>query len=56
MAVVFERSPVPADSSIVGYDGLEYAVIVVGIILVLGREHDVTRLITDKIFIVGRNQ
>ena len=45
-----------ADGAVVGYDGLENAAVVVGAMLVLGREYDVARLIADEVFVVRRNQ
>ena len=52
LTVFLERRPVAAYCSVVGDDGLEDAAVVVGMMPVLGREHDVTGLITDEVFVV----
>ena len=56
LTVILERQPIAADGSIIGDDRLEDAAVVVGMMPVLGREHNVTGLITDEVFVVGRNQ
>ena len=56
LAVVLEGRPVAADSAVVGDNGLENTAVVVGMMPVFGREHDVAGLVADEIFVVGRNQ
>lgn len=56
LAVGLERCPVAADDAVVGDNGLEDAAVVVGAVPVLLWEHDVAALVTDQVFIVGRNQ
>ena len=56
LTVILERRPIAADGSVIGDDRLEDAAVVVGMMPVLGREHDVTGLITDEVFVVGRDQ
>ena len=56
LAVVLEGRPVAAYCSVVGNDGLEDATVVVGVMPVFGREHNVSGLIADEIFVVGRYQ
>ena len=56
LTVILERRPIAADGSIIGDDRLEDAAVVVGMMPVLGREHNVTGLIADEVFVVGRNQ
>ena len=56
LKVRFERGPVAADDAVVGDDGLEDAAVVVGTVGVLPGEDDVAALVTDEVFIVGRNQ
>ena len=45
LASRFEGRPVAADDSVVGYDGLEDAAVVVGAVTVFRRQHDVTGLV-----------
>ena len=56
LTVILEGRPVAADGSVVGDDGLEDAAVVMGVMPVLGREYNVTGLIADEVFVVGRNQ
>ena len=56
LTVILERRPVAAYCSVVGDDRLEDAAVVVGMMAVLRREHNVTGLIADEIFVIGRNQ
>ena len=56
LAVVLEGRPVAADSAVVGDNGLENTAIVVGMMPVFGREHDVAGLVADEVFVVWRNQ
>ena len=56
LAVVLEGRPVAADSAVVGDNGLENTAVVVGMMPVFGREHDVAGLVADEVFVVGRNQ
>jgi hypothetical protein len=56
LAVILEGRPVTADSSFIGYDGLEDAAVVVGVMPVLRREYNVSGLIANEVFVVGRNQ
>ena len=56
LAVILEGRPVTADSSFIGYDGLEDTAVVVGVMPVLRREHNVSGLIANEVFVVGRNQ
>lgn len=53
---LLEGCPVAADEAVVGDDGLEDAPVVVRTVLMLRRQHDVAALVTDQIFVVGRNQ
>ena len=52
LKVLFERRPITADDSIVCYNWLENATIVMGTMPVLGRENYITALIADEIFVV----
>ena len=56
LANLLKWRPVATNDAVVGDDGLEDAAIVVGVVTVLGREHNVATLITDKEFIVRGNQ
>ena len=56
LAVVLEGRPIAADSAVVGDNGLENTAVVVGMMPVFGREHDVAGLVADEVFVVGRNQ
>ena len=56
LTVILEGRPVAEDGSVVGDDGLEDAAVVMGVMPVLGREYNVTGLIADEVFVVGRNQ
>ena len=56
LTVVLEGRPVAADSAVVGYDGLEDATVVVGMMTMLWWQHYVAGLIANEIFVVGRNQ
>lgn len=51
-----ERTPVSADDAIVGNNGLEDTRIIVSMMLMLGIENNISALIANQIFIVGRNQ
>ena len=53
---LLEWRPITADKAIVGDDGLEDAPVVVCVVLVLGRQHDVTTLIADQVLVVGWDQ
>ena len=54
--ILFEGSPVATDDSIMSNDGLEDATVVVGVVSVLSREHNVTAFVGDEVFVIGRNQ
>ena len=56
LAVVLEGRPVAADSAVVGDNGLENTAVVVGMMPVFGRKHDVAGLVADEVFVVWRNQ
>ena len=56
LAIVLEGRPVAADDAVLGNDGLEDAAVVVGMVAVFWGEDDVARLITNKVFVVRRNQ
>ena len=56
LEVLFERRPITADDSIVCYNWLENATIVMGMMPVLGRKNYITALIADEIFVVWGNQ
>ena len=56
LAILFEWRPVAANDAVVSDDGLEDAAVVVGTVTVLGRQHDVSTLVADKVFIVRWDQ
>ena len=56
MTVILEGGPIAADDSVAGDDRLEDAAVVVGTVTVLGRQHDVSTLVADKVFIVRWDQ
>ena len=51
-----EGCPVAADDAVTGDDGLEDAAVVVRLVAIIGREDDVAALVTDKVFVIRRNQ
>ena len=55
-AVLGGRGPVADDLAVKGDDGLEYSVVTVGFVGMLGRKDDVTALVADEIFIIRRDQ
>ena len=55
LVIILERSPVAADDTIMGNDGLEDAAVIVGTVSVLWIENYVTGLITDEIFVIRWN-
>ena len=52
----FERCPVAADYAVAGYDRLEDAAVVVGLVAVFRGKDNITALVADQIFVVWRNQ
>ena len=56
LAVFLERHPVATNDAIVGDDGLEDAAVVMGFVFVVRRKDDIAALISDEVFVVGRNQ
>lgn len=51
-----EGCPIAANHTIVGNDRLEDTTIVVGMMSVFWKKHDVPALVTNEVFIIGRNQ
>ena len=49
-------TPVATDATIVGYDWLKDAGVVVSVVLEVGIKNDVATLVTNQILVVGRNQ
>ena len=56
LTIFLKGSPVAANDAVVGNDRLEDAAVVVGTVTVLGREHDIPTLVTDKVFVVRWDQ
>ena len=56
LEILLKWRPVAANDAVVSDDGLEDAAVVVGMVTVFGRQHDITTLITDKVFVVRGNQ
>ena len=56
LVIILERSPIAADDPIMGNHGLEDATIVMRLVTIIGRQHDVTALVTDEVLVVGRYQ
>ena len=56
LTFIFEGRPIAADDSVAGDDRLEDTAIVVGTVSMFWREHNVTRLIANEIFIIRWNQ
>ena len=55
--VVFTKwGPVAANDTVVGDDRLEDAAVVVCLVAMVGGKDDVAALVTDEVFVVGRNQ
>lgn len=52
----FERCPVAADYAVAGYDRLEDAAVVVGLVAEFRWKDNITALVADQIFVVWRNQ
>ena len=56
LTIFLKGSPVAANDAVVSDDGLEDSAVVVGVVTVLGRQHDVSTLVADKVFIVRWDQ
>ena len=56
LAILLKRRPVAANDAVVSDDGLEDSAVVVGVVTVLGREHDIPTLVADKVFVVRWDQ
>ena len=56
LKVFFEGCPVATNDTIIGNDRLKNAAVVVGLVAVIRGKDDIAAFVTDKIFVIGRNQ
>ena len=55
LKVFFKGCPVATNDAIMGNDRLENTAVVVGLMLVVGRQNDVAAFIANEVFIIGWN-
>ena len=56
LTILAKRRPIAANHAVMGDDWQEIAAVVVCFVAKIGREDDVAALVTDKVFVIRRNQ